>query len=64
VTSKIVENVLDLPNKRRKRRKAKAETKADQVKAILANLRAALEERNVDEAIKELNTLEIALLKA
>ena len=63
VTSKIVENALNLPKKSRKRRKAKASSQSEEVKGLLAGLRAALKDRNVDEAINELDRLEKALLK-
>ena len=64
VTSKIVEKVLNLPRKRRKRRKAKTSNQSEQVKGLLADLRAALKDRNVEEAIKGLDRLEKALIEA
>ena len=63
VTSRIVEDSLGLPKKRRKRRKAKSSGEREGIKELLESLRAALEERNVEEAMMQLAKLE-KLLKA
>jgi hypothetical protein len=63
VTSKIVEEALQLPNRKRKKRKLKISDQKENVDALLDSLRAALEDQNVEDALKELAKLE-KLLKA
>jgi len=63
VTSRIVEETLQLPKKKRKKRKMKTSDQREQINELLDSLRAALKEKNVDEAMKELAKLE-RLLKA
>jgi hypothetical protein len=63
VTSKIVEEALHLPKRKRKRRNLKTSDQKEKVNELLDSLRAALNERNVEEAMKELAKLE-KLLKA
>jgi hypothetical protein len=63
VTSKIVEESLNLPRKRRRQRKAKPSDQKDVVNEVLESLRAALKEKNVEDALKHLGKLE-KLLKA
>lgn len=58
VTSRIVEDSLNLPKKRRKRRKAKTSDQREEVNDLLDTMRAALKEKNVDEAMKHLAKLE------
>jgi hypothetical protein len=63
VTSRIVEETLHLPKRRRKRRNLKASDQKEKVNELLDSLRAALEEKNVEDAMQELVKLE-KLLKA
>jgi hypothetical protein len=58
VTSRIVEEALNLPKRKRKRRNLRASDQTERVNELLDSLRAALNERNVEEAIKELAKLE------
>jgi hypothetical protein len=58
VTSKIVEDSLGLAKKKRRKRKAKASDQNDEINELVANLRAALEEKKVDDAMKHLGKLE------
>jgi len=58
VTSKIVEEALNLPKRKRKKRKVATSDRKERVNELLDSLRAALKERNVDNAIKELAKLE------
>jgi hypothetical protein len=58
VTSKIVEETLHLPKRRRKRRNPKTSDQKEQVNELLGSLRAALEEKNVEDAMRELAKLE------
>ena len=61
VTSRIVEEALDLPKRKRKRRNLKTSDQKERVNELLASLRAALEEKNVEGAMKELAKLEKVL---
>ena len=63
VTSRIVEETLQLPKRRRKRRSPRTSDQKEKVNELLGSLRAALEEKNVEDAMKELAKLE-KLLKA
>ena len=63
VTSKIVQESLDLPKKKRRKRKVKKSNQQEEVKELLAAIRAALYEENVASAKKCLTKLE-KLLKA
>jgi chromatin segregation and condensation protein Rec8/ScpA/Scc1 (kleisin family) len=58
VTSRIVEETLQLPKRKRKKRKSKSSDQRDKVNEILENLRAALKERKVEDAMNELAKLE------
>jgi len=58
VTSKIVEDSLGLGKKKRKRRKAKAPDQKKEVNELLVSLRAALEKKEVEDALKQLGKLE------
>jgi hypothetical protein len=58
VTSRIVEEALHLPKRRRKRRNLKTSDQKEMVNELLDSLRAALEEKNVEGAMKELAKLE------
>ena len=58
VTSRIVEEALHLPKRRRKRRNLKASDQKEKVNELLDSLRAALNERNVEDAMRELAKLE------
>jgi hypothetical protein len=58
VTAKIVEDSLNLPKKRRKQRRAKTSDQNEGVSELLDSLRAALKEKNVDDALKHLAKLE------
>ena len=58
VTSRIVEEALNLPKRKRKRRNLRASDQREKINELLDSLRAALNERNVEEAIKELAKLE------
>ena len=58
VTSKIVKESLGLTRKRRWKRRAKAADQKEEVNELLANLRAALEKKEVDDAVKHLGKLE------
>jgi hypothetical protein len=63
VTSRIVEETLQLPKRKRKRRNLTTSDRKEKVNELLDSLRAALEEKNVEEAMRELAKLE-KLLKA
>jgi len=63
VTSKIVEDSLGLGRKKRKKRKGQGSDQKKEVNELLAGLRAALEKKEVEDALKELAKLE-KLLKA
>jgi len=63
VTSRIVEEALHLQKRKRKRRNLKTSDQKVKVNELLNSLRAALEEKNVEEAMRELAKLE-KLLKA
>jgi hypothetical protein len=63
VTSRIVEEALHLPKRKRKRRNLRTSDQKEKVNEFLDSLRAALEKRNVEDAMKELVKLE-KLLKA
>ena len=58
VTSKIVADSLGLGKKKRGRRKGKALRQKQEVNELLASLRAALEKKEVDDALKHLARLE------
>lgn len=58
VTSRIVEDSLNLPKKRKRRRKAKTSDQKEGVNDLLDSIRGALKEKNVDEAMKHLAKLE------
>jgi hypothetical protein len=58
VTSRIVEETLKLPKRKRKKRKAKTPDQRQKVDELLDSLRAALNEKNVEDAMKELAKLE------
>jgi hypothetical protein len=58
VTSKIVADSLDLPRKKRKKRRAQGSDQKKEVNELLASLRAALEKKEVDDALKQLTRLE------
>ena len=58
VTSRIVEEALNLPKRKRKRRNLKTSDQREKINELLDSLRAALKERNVEEAMKELAKLE------
>ncbi len=58
VTSRIVKEALQLPKRKRKKRKAKTSDQEEKVNELLASLRATLKEKNVEEAMKELAKLE------
>ncbi len=58
VTSKIVEKSLGLPKKKRKKRKAKGSDQKEGVNELVASIRAALEEKKVEDALKQLTKLE------
>ena len=58
VTSKIVADSLGLGRKKRKKRKGKASGQKEEVNELLGGLRAALEEKKVDDALKQLGKLE------
>jgi hypothetical protein len=63
VTSRIVEETLQLPKRKRKRRNLTTSDRKEKVNELLDSLRAALEEKNVEDAMRELAKLE-KLLKA
>jgi hypothetical protein len=63
VTSKIVEDSLGLGKKKRKKRRAQGSDQKKEVNELLVSLRAALEKKEVDDALKHLAKLE-KLLKA
>jgi hypothetical protein len=63
VTSRIVEETLQLPKRKRKRRKVKTTDRKEKVNELLDSLRAALKEKNVEDAMQELAKLE-KLLRA
>jgi len=63
VTSKIVEDSLGLPKKKRKKRKSKESDQKDEVNELLTSLRTALEEKKMEDALKHLAKLE-KLLKS
>jgi hypothetical protein len=63
VTSKIVEESLNLPKKKRKKRTTRPAAEKEGVAGILQSIRAALKEKNVEGALKHLDKLE-KLLKA
>jgi hypothetical protein len=58
VTSKFVSTSLNLKNKKRRRRKDKAADQKEEVGQLFESIRAALKEKNVDGAMKELGRLE------
>jgi hypothetical protein len=58
VTSKIVEDSLGLGRKKRRRRKARGSDQKKEVNELLASLRAALEKKEVGDALKQLARLE------
>jgi hypothetical protein len=58
VTSRIVEEALKLPKRKRKRQNVKTSDQKEKVNELLDSLRAALKERNVEDALKELTKLE------
>jgi len=58
VTSRIVEEALNLPKRKRKRRNLKTSDQREKINELLDSLRAALEEKNVEDALKELVRLE------
>jgi hypothetical protein len=58
VTSKIVKDSLGLGKKKRKKRKAQGSDQKKEVIELLASLRAALEEKKVEDALKHLGKLE------
>ena len=58
VTFRIVEEALNLPKRKRKQRKLKTSDQKVRVNELLDSLRAALKERNVEDAMKELAKLE------
>ena len=58
VTSKIVKDSLGLGKKKRKRRKAQGSDQKKEVNELLASIRAALEEKKVEDALKHLGKLE------
>ena len=63
VTSRIVEEALNLPKRKRKRQNLKTSDQREKINELLDSLRAALEKKNVEDAMKELVKLE-KLLKA
>jgi len=63
VTSRIVEEALQLPKKKRKKRLVKTSDQKERVDALLGSLRGALEDKNIADAMKELAKLE-KLLRA
>lgn len=63
VTSRIVEEALNLPKRKRKRRNLRTSDQREKINELLDSLRAALEKKNVEDATKELVKLE-KLLKA
>jgi len=63
VTSKIVKELLGLTKKKRKKRKAKGSDQKEGANELLASIRGALEEKQVEDAHKQLTKLE-KLLKA
>lgn len=58
VTSRIVEETLQLPKRKRKRRNLKTSDQKEKINELLESLRTALEEKDVDDALKELVKLE------
>jgi hypothetical protein len=58
VTSKIVKDSLGLGRKKRKRRKAQGSDQKREVNELLVSLRAALEKKEVEDALKHLAKLE------
>src|SRR5208337_1867842 len=58
VTSRIVEETLQLPRKRRKQRKVKTTDQKEKIHGLLDSLRAALTEKNVENAMREFAKLE------
>jgi hypothetical protein len=58
VTSRIVEEALNLPKRKRKRRNLKTSDQGEKINELLDSLRAALEKKNVEDAMKELVKLE------
>jgi hypothetical protein len=61
VTSRIVEEALHLPKRGRKRRNLKTSDQKEKVTELLGSLRAALQEKNIEDAMKELAKLEKVL---
>ena len=58
-----MEETLQLPKRKRKRRNLTTSDRKEKVNELLDSLRAALEEKNVEDAMRELAKLE-KLLKA
>src|SRR5579863_7504178 len=58
VTSRIVKEALQLPKRKRKKRKAWTSDQKEKVNELLANLRATLKEKNIEEAMNELAKFE------
>ena len=58
ITSKIVADTLGLGKKKRKKRKAQGSDQKKEVNELLVSLRAALEKKEVDDALKHLGKLE------
>jgi hypothetical protein len=61
VTSTIVKETLHLPKRKRKRRRVKTADQQEKIDGLLVSLRAALEKKNVDDAMQELANLEKVL---
>jgi len=58
VTSKIVEDSLNLPKKKRRKRKAKPSGEKAGAIELIEGIRAALQEKNMESALKQLDKLE------
>ena len=64
VTSRIVEETLQLPKRKRKRRNLTTPDRKEKFNELLDSLRAALEEKNVEDAMREPNGRGVALSMA
>ncbi|MGA2661342.1 MAG: hypothetical protein ABSH34_27995 [Verrucomicrobiota bacterium] len=62
VTAKIVAESLDLPKRKRRKRRAKAADNKTEIRELVESLRAALKEKDVEAGLKQLAKLEKVLM--